>query len=128
MRLVFGRESLGCIKEQDKTILASLRRHNANTTVRYSSRSLLSSRHTARTRLDSEKSLLRNADAEDAFGRRRVVSGQSGCGCSYGAVAMTYPYDRAASDNFSTWALHLLAFLGPILAALGITVWYAKRL
>lgn len=46
----------------------------------------------------------------------------------YGAVSMTYPYDRAASDNFSTWALHLLAFLGPILAALGITVWYAKRI
>jgi len=46
----------------------------------------------------------------------------------YGVVAMTFPYDRAASDNFSIWALHLLAFLGLILAALGIAVWYARRI
>ena len=46
----------------------------------------------------------------------------------YGVVAMTFPYERAASDNFSIWALHLLTFLGPILAALSVTIWYAKRI
>ena len=46
----------------------------------------------------------------------------------YVPVAMNYPYDRAASDNFSTWAIHLFAFLLPLVAALGVAVWYAKRI
>jgi hypothetical protein len=45
----------------------------------------------------------------------------------YGAVAMTYPYERAASDNFLTWALHLAAFLVPIVVGLSATLWYARR-
>jgi hypothetical protein len=46
----------------------------------------------------------------------------------YGAVAVTWPYDRAAADNFSTWWLHLAAFAGPIVVGLIVAGWYAKRL
>jgi predicted DNA repair protein MutK len=46
----------------------------------------------------------------------------------YGAVAVACPYDRAAADNFSTWLLHLAAFVGPIIVGLGVAAWDAKRL
>lgn len=45
----------------------------------------------------------------------------------YGAVAVTCPYQRAASDNFLTWVLHLAAFLVPIVIGLSATAWYARR-
>ncbi|MEN3333727.1 MAG: hypothetical protein V7641_3092 [Blastocatellia bacterium] len=45
----------------------------------------------------------------------------------YGAVAARWPYDRAASDNLSTWTLHLAAFVTPLIVGLGVAVWYAKR-
>ncbi len=44
----------------------------------------------------------------------------------YGAVAITWPYDRRASDNFSVWAIHLAAFVVPIVVGLSVAVRYAK--
>jgi uncharacterized membrane protein len=46
----------------------------------------------------------------------------------YALAAVTWPYDRAAADNFSIWLLHLAAFAGPIVVGLSVAAWYAKRL
>jgi hypothetical protein len=46
----------------------------------------------------------------------------------YGMVAAGWPYDRAATDNFSTWLLHLAAFAVPLVVGLGVSGWYAKGL
>lgn len=40
----------------------------------------------------------------------------------YGAVALVWPYNRAASD-FGVWLLHLAAFLVPIFLGLGLAAW-----
>ena len=45
----------------------------------------------------------------------------------YGAVAVAWPYDRSASDNVSTWGLHLAAFVVPMIVGLSVAVWYAKH-
>jgi hypothetical protein len=46
---------------------------------------------------------------------------------AYGAVAAAWPYDRAASDNFSTWTVHLAAFVVPLVLGLSMAHRYAKR-
>lgn len=46
----------------------------------------------------------------------------------YGMVAALLPYDRSASDNFVIWAIHLAAFLVPLVIAVGMAIWYPKRL
>jgi hypothetical protein len=46
----------------------------------------------------------------------------------YGAVAALRPYDRLAADNFTTWGLHLAAFVVPVIISLGLVTQYAKRL
>jgi uncharacterized membrane protein len=46
----------------------------------------------------------------------------------YVFAAKTWPYDRAAADNFSIWLLHLAAFAGPLVVALIVSASYAKRL
>jgi uncharacterized membrane protein len=46
----------------------------------------------------------------------------------YALAAMTWPYDRAAPDNFSIWLLHLAAFAGPLLVGLVAAGSYLKRL
>jgi|WetSurMetagenome_2_1015567.scaffolds.fasta_scaffold138465_2 uncharacterized membrane protein len=46
----------------------------------------------------------------------------------YGMVAALVPYDRLASDNFVNWGIHLAAFVVPIVLALSLAIWYAKRL
>jgi uncharacterized membrane protein len=45
----------------------------------------------------------------------------------YGAVAVAWPYDRTASDSFSTWAVHLAAFVVPLVIGLSVAHRYAKR-
>ncbi len=45
----------------------------------------------------------------------------------YGAVAIACPYARSASDNFSTWAVHLAAFAVPLLVGLSLAARYAKN-
>lgn len=44
----------------------------------------------------------------------------------YGAVAMTWPYSRAASGSFTTWVLHLAGFVVPLAVGLGVAVRYGK--
>jgi uncharacterized membrane protein len=46
----------------------------------------------------------------------------------YVGVATLWPYDRSAVDNLSTWALHLTAFVGPLVIGLGAVARYVKRL
>jgi len=46
----------------------------------------------------------------------------------YALAARTWPYDRAAPDNFSVWTIHLAAFAAPLVVGLGVSGWYAKRL
>jgi SdpI/YhfL family protein len=46
----------------------------------------------------------------------------------YGGVAVVWPYDRSAPDNFSTWGLHLAGFIVPIIVGLSLAIRYAKRL
>ena len=46
----------------------------------------------------------------------------------YGLVAAVRPYDRLASDAFSRWGLHLVAFVAPLALGLSLSVWYSKRL
>jgi uncharacterized membrane protein len=46
----------------------------------------------------------------------------------YGAVAALRPYDRLAADNFTTWGIHLAAFVVPVILSLGLATQYAKRL
>jgi SdpI/YfhL protein family len=46
----------------------------------------------------------------------------------YGAVAILWPYDRAAADNFAIWLRHLAAFAGPLVVGLGLAGWYSKGL
>jgi len=46
----------------------------------------------------------------------------------YGVVAASWPYDRAAPDNFSTWLVHLAAFAVPLVVGLGVSGGYAKGL
>ena len=46
----------------------------------------------------------------------------------YAVVAVARPYDRAAADNFSIWLVHLAAFAGSLVVALGVAGWYARRL
>ena len=48
--------------------------------------------------------------------------------CVYVAVAALLPYDRLTSDNFVTWGIHLAAFLVPLVIAVGLAIWYPKRL
>lgn len=45
----------------------------------------------------------------------------------YGAVAAIRPYDRQASDNFTTWGIHLAAFVIPVIISIGLASRYAKR-
>src|SRR6185369_10223289 len=45
----------------------------------------------------------------------------------YGAVAMAWPYERAASDSIWTWGMHLAAFVVPLVAGLSVAHRYAKR-
>ena len=44
----------------------------------------------------------------------------------YGAVAVVWPYDRSATDSFSTWAVHLAAFVVPIVVGLSVAARYAR--
>jgi uncharacterized membrane protein len=46
----------------------------------------------------------------------------------YALAARTWPYDRAAVDNFSIWLAHLAAFAGPLVVALIVSASYARRL
>lgn len=46
----------------------------------------------------------------------------------YALAARTWPYDRAAPDNFSIWLLHLAAFAGPLLVGLIAAGSYSRRL
>lgn len=46
----------------------------------------------------------------------------------YGVVAVVWPYDRAAPDNFSIWLLHLAAFAGLLVVGLAVSGWYARGL
>jgi uncharacterized membrane protein len=46
----------------------------------------------------------------------------------YGVVAVVWPYDRAAPDNFSIWLLHLAAFAVPLVVGLSVSGWYARGL
>jgi uncharacterized membrane protein len=46
----------------------------------------------------------------------------------YGLAARTWPYDRAAADNFSVWTIHLAAFAAPLVVGLSMSAWYARRL
>jgi uncharacterized membrane protein len=45
----------------------------------------------------------------------------------YAAVALAWPYDRSASDNSSTWGLHLAAFVVPLIVGIAPALRYAKR-
>ena len=45
----------------------------------------------------------------------------------YALAARTWPYDRAAADNFSIWLVHLAAFAGPLVVALIVSASYARR-
>lgn len=45
----------------------------------------------------------------------------------YGIVAVFLPYDRSASDNFTIWGIHLVAFIVPIVIGLTLALRYAKR-
>jgi hypothetical protein len=45
----------------------------------------------------------------------------------YASAAGTWPYDRAAPDNFSIWLVHLAAFAGPLVVALFASGSYARR-
>ena len=45
----------------------------------------------------------------------------------YGGVALLWPYDRGATDNFSTWMIHLVGFVVPLIVALGLTARKAKQ-
>jgi uncharacterized membrane protein YbhN (UPF0104 family) len=45
----------------------------------------------------------------------------------YGIIAVLVPYNRAASDNFGTFGVHLTAFVLPLVIALGLARCYAKR-
>ena len=47
---------------------------------------------------------------------------------AYALAATTWPYDRAAADNFSVWLVHLAAFAGPLVVALIASASYARRL
>jgi cytochrome bd-type quinol oxidase subunit 2 len=44
----------------------------------------------------------------------------------YGAVAVALPYDRSARDDLSTWAVHLAAFVVPIVLGLSVATRYAR--
>ena len=44
----------------------------------------------------------------------------------YGAVAVTWPYDRSAGDNFATRGVHLAAFVVPLVIGLGVAVRNAR--
>jgi hypothetical protein len=46
----------------------------------------------------------------------------------YALAAGTWPYDRAAPDNFSVWLLHLAVFAGPLVGGLIAAGSYSKRL
>jgi len=46
----------------------------------------------------------------------------------YVFVAIAWPYDRAAIDNFSTWLVHLAGFATPLAVGLIIDAWYVKSL
>jgi len=45
----------------------------------------------------------------------------------YGALAAIVPYDRMAPDGFSTWCIHLVGFVAPVVLGLVAALWYAKR-
>lgn len=45
----------------------------------------------------------------------------------YAAIALAYPYDRRASDNFSTWGIHLIAFVVPLVVGISVAVRYARQ-
>jgi len=45
----------------------------------------------------------------------------------YALAARTWPYDRAAPDNFSVWTIHLAAFAAPLVVGLSVSGWYARR-
>jgi hypothetical protein len=46
----------------------------------------------------------------------------------YAVVAALIPYNPAADDNFATWAIHLAAFVIPLVIGLGLAARYARRL
>lgn len=46
----------------------------------------------------------------------------------YALAATTWPYDRAAPDNFSVWTIHLTAFVAPLAVGLSVSGWYARRI
>ncbi len=48
--------------------------------------------------------------------------------CLYGLVAALAPYDRYAHDNSTVWAIHLAAFIGPLVIAVALVFWYSRRL
>lgn len=45
----------------------------------------------------------------------------------YVALAAIAPYDRTTPDGFSTWCIHVVGFVGPIVLGLVAALWYAKR-
>jgi uncharacterized membrane protein len=46
----------------------------------------------------------------------------------YFAATMIWPYNRAASDNFSVWLRHLAAFAVPLIIGLSVAGSYSKSL
>jgi uncharacterized membrane protein len=50
-----------------------------------------------------------------------------GASCIYAVIAVLMPYNPAAADNFLTWAIHLAAFVVPLVIGLSIAARYARR-
>jgi uncharacterized membrane protein len=46
----------------------------------------------------------------------------------YFAATMIWPYNRAATDNFSVWLRHLAAFAVPLIVGLSVAGRYSKSL
>jgi hypothetical protein len=42
-------------------------------------------------------------------------------------VAVLAPYDRSAGNGFAIWAIHLAAFVAPIVISLGLAIRHSKR-
>jgi len=68
--------------------------------------------------------------SEDVWQRvnRRAAVAMMIASSIYIGAAMMWPYDRSATDNLSVWALHLVAFMGPLVIGLIAVGRYTKRL
>jgi len=45
----------------------------------------------------------------------------------YAIIAITQPYSKSASDNFTVWLIHLAGFALPLLAGIALTLVYARK-